>query len=185
MAGKCDTQSCSYLLLGSDSREGLSKEEQIAFGTDEDIGGENRSDTIILVHGAQAAAGRVPLVPSGPMGRGPGQGEGKINAAFEGGINGGGPEMVARTVKGLTGLRINHILYVDLARFQGLVDTLDGVDMCVPYPMQDPLTGLDIGADASGSTAPRRSHTSGRGTRSRQDPGLRQDRSGSSSSCAP
>ena len=50
MAGKCDTQSCSYLLLGSDSREGLSKEEQIAFGTDEDIGGENRSDTIVLVH---------------------------------------------------------------------------------------------------------------------------------------
>jgi hypothetical protein len=35
---------------------------------------------------------------------------------------------------------------VDLAGFQGLVDTLDGVDMCVPYPMQDPLTGLDIEA---------------------------------------
>ena len=50
IAGKCDTQSCNYLLLGSDSREGLSPEEQIAFGTDADIGGENRSDTIMLIH---------------------------------------------------------------------------------------------------------------------------------------
>ena len=38
-------------------------------------------------------------------------------------------------------LQINHVLYVDLAGFQGLVDALGGVDMCVPYPMQDPLTG--------------------------------------------
>ncbi|HET9723269.1 MAG TPA: LCP family protein [Actinomycetota bacterium] len=147
VAGKCDTRSCNYLLLGSDSREGLSKEEQIAFGTDEDIGGENRSDTIILVHTEPKQRRAVFLsFPRDLWVEIPGRGEGKINSAFEGGINGGGPEMVARTVKALTGLRINHILYVDLARFQGLVDTLDGVDMCVPYPMQDPLTGLDIGA---------------------------------------
>ena len=48
--GKCATKSCNYLLLGSDSRAGLSKQEQVHFGTNQDIGGANRSDTIILVH---------------------------------------------------------------------------------------------------------------------------------------
>jgi hypothetical protein len=50
IAGRCDERACNYLLLGSDSRKGLTPEELIAFGTDAHIGGENRSDTIILVH---------------------------------------------------------------------------------------------------------------------------------------
>jgi hypothetical protein len=43
-------------------------------------------------------------------------------------------------------MQVHHVLYVDLARFQKLVDALGGVDMCVPYPMYDPLTLLDIPA---------------------------------------
>jgi len=35
---------------------------------------------------------------------------------------------------------------VSLAGFEGLVDALGGVDMCVPFAMQDELTGLDIPA---------------------------------------
>ena len=54
--------------------------------------------------------------------------------------------IVARTVEDLTGLHINHFLYVDLAGFQGVVDALGGVRMCMPYPMQDVLTGLDVQA---------------------------------------
>jgi LCP family protein required for cell wall assembly len=147
IAGKCDTQSCNYLLLGSDSREGLSREEQIAFGTDADIGGENRSDTIILVHTDPKQQEATFLsFPRDLWVEIPGKGMGKINAAFEGGVDGGGPVRVARTITNLTGLKVHHVLYVDLAGFQGLVDTLGGVDMCVPYPMVDPLTGLDIGA---------------------------------------
>jgi LCP family protein required for cell wall assembly len=147
IAGKCDTQSCNYLLLGSDSREGLSKAEQIAFGTDADIGGENRSDTIILIHTEPKQQKAIFLsFPRDLWVDIPGTGMGKINSAFEGGIDGGGPVRVARTITNLTGLRVNHVLYVDLAGFQGLVDTLGGVDMCVPYPMVDPLTGLDIGS---------------------------------------
>src|SRR5919109_1334457 len=76
----------------------------------------------------------------------PGLGMGKINTAFEGGIDRGGPQRVARVVKSLTGMQVHHVLYVDLARFQKLVDALGGVDMCVPYPMYDPLSLLDIPA---------------------------------------
>ena len=49
-AGPCVDQACNYLLLGSDSRAGLSPEQQEQFGTDESIGGANRADTIMLVH---------------------------------------------------------------------------------------------------------------------------------------
>jgi LCP family protein required for cell wall assembly len=63
-----------------------------------------------------------------------------------GGIEGGGPMRVARVVKSLTGMQVHHVLYVNLAGFQGLVDALGGVDMCVPYPMYDVLTLLDIPA---------------------------------------
>ncbi len=157
IAGKCDERACNYLLLGSDSREGLTPEEQVAFGTDEDIGGENRSDTIILVHTEPDQREATFLsFPRDLWVDIPGVGEGKINSAFEGGVDGGGAQRVARTVKQLTGLPINHVLYVDLAGFQGLVDALGGVEVCVPYPMQDVLTGLDIPAGCQrfdGSTA--------------------------------
>ena len=146
IAGICDDRACNYLLLGSDSRQGLTPEEQAVFGTDADIGG-NRSDTIILVHTEPDRREAVFLsFPRDLWVEIPGAGTGKINGAFAGGISGGGAQLVARTVKNLTGMPIHHVLYVDLAGFQGLVDALDGVDMCVPFPMQDELTGLDIPA---------------------------------------
>lgn len=145
--GRCARRACNYLLLGSDSRQGLSPEEQEAFGTDEDIGGENRSDTIILVHTRPSQ--KQALFVSFPRDLWvdiPGMGEGRINSAFEGGVEGNGPARVARTVKELTGMPIHHVLYVSLAGFQGLVDALGGVDLCIPYPMTDELTGLDVDA---------------------------------------
>ena len=48
--GPCVNDVCNYLILGSDSRQGLTRKEQIEFGTNADIGGSNRSDTIMLVH---------------------------------------------------------------------------------------------------------------------------------------
>jgi LCP family protein required for cell wall assembly len=145
--GKCAEQACNFLLLGSDSREGLTPEEQVQFGTDEDIGGENRSDTIILVHTDPRQEQAVFLsFPRDLWVEIPGSGMGKINSAFSGGIERGGAQLVARTVKSLTGMQIHHVMYVSLAGFEGLVDALGGVDMCVPFAMQDELTGLDIEA---------------------------------------
>jgi LCP family protein required for cell wall assembly len=145
--GKCAERACNYLLLGSDSRKGLTPEELAAFGTDESIGGENRADTIILVHTRPDRKQAVFVsFPRDLWVDIPGAGMGKINSAFEGGIEGGGAQLVARTVKKLTGMQIHHVLYVSLLGFQHLVDTLGGVDMCVPYPMYDELSLLDIPA---------------------------------------
>ncbi len=147
IAGKCDERACNYLLLGSDSRKGLTREELIAFGTNAHIGGENRADTIILVHTRPDRKEATFLsFPRDLWVDIPGMGEGKINSAFEGGIDGGGPQRVARTIKSITGMQIHHVLYVNLLGFQRVVDALGGVDMCVPYPMYDELTLLDIPA---------------------------------------
>ena len=170
--GGCADDVCNYLLLGSDSRQGLSQEEQTEFGTDQQIGGENRADTIMLVHtDPKLEKAIIVSFPRDLYVEIPGHGEDKINAAFEGGVEGGGPTLVANTVQQLTGLKIDHFLYVDLAGFQGVIETLDGVDMCItgenvntpgyvesetadgtisevyynePGHIVDPRTGLDV-----------------------------------------
>lgn len=131
--GPCVRGVCNYLILGSDSREGLSKDDLHRFGTNADIGGENRADTIMLVH-TDPNRGKAVILsfPRDLWVDIPGVGMNKINAAFEGGIDGGGPDLVAETVHELTGLRINHYVYVDLAGFQDIVETLGGVEMCIP-----------------------------------------------------
>jgi LCP family protein required for cell wall assembly len=151
--GPCVDDVCNYLLLGSDSRAGLTPEEREQFGTDQQIGGENRADTIMLVHTDPALEKAIILsFPRDLSVRIPGHGEDKINAAFAGGVDGGGPALVAATVHKLTGLKVNHVLYVDLAGFQGVIDTLGGVEMCIPGEnvntpdgrIVDELTALDV-----------------------------------------
>ncbi|MET0801501.1 MAG: LCP family protein [Actinomycetota bacterium] len=151
--GPCIDDVCNYLLLGSDSRAGLTADERDQFGTDEQIGGENRADTIMLVHTDPSLEKAIILsFPRDLAVQIPGHGEDKINASFEGGVDGGGPALVAATVHKLTGLKINHALYVDLAGFQGIVDTLKGVEMCIPAEnvntpdgrIVDELTALDV-----------------------------------------
>ncbi|MGZ8629477.1 MAG: LCP family protein [Actinomycetota bacterium] len=151
--GPCIDDVCNYLLLGSDSRAGLTAEERVQFGTDQQIGGENRADTIMLVHTDPVLEKAIILsFPRDLFVEIPGHGEDKINASFEGGVDGGGPALVAATVHKLTGLSINHVLYVDLAGFQGVIDTLGGVQMCIPSEnvntpdgrIVDELTALDV-----------------------------------------
>jgi len=138
--GKCSDHPCNYLLLGSDSRAGLPINEQHRFGTNKDIGGTNRADTIMLVHTDPALQKAIVLsFPRDLWVDIPGHGQDKINAAFEGGLQGGGPQLMANTVANLTGLPIDHYLYVDLAGFQNVVDTLGGIDLCIPpYDVNTP-----------------------------------------------
>jgi LCP family protein required for cell wall assembly len=143
--GPCAEDVCNYLILGSDSRRGLSPEEQERFGTDRDIGGENRTDTIMLVHTDPDREKAVVLTfPRDLWVEIPGRGPGKINGAFEGGISDGGVRMMASTIHRLTGLEINHYLVVDLVGFQGIVDELGGVELYIPTRLDDPLTDLHL-----------------------------------------
>lgn len=150
-AGPCVDQACNYLLLGSDSRAGLSPEQQTQFGTDESLGGANRADTIMLVHtDPRLQKAIVVSFPRDLWVAIPGRGHDRINTAFEGGLRHGGAQLVAQTVANLTGLKIHHYLYVDLEGFRRTVNTLGGVDMCIPaYNVNTPgdLTGTAPNGD--------------------------------------
>jgi LCP family protein required for cell wall assembly len=140
--GACAEVPCNYLLLGSDSRANLSAEEQEHFGANRDIGGSNRADTIMLVHTDPALQKAIILsFPRDLWVDIPDHGQDRINAAFEGGVEGGGPQLMAQTIANLTGLRVDHYLSVDLAGFQHIIDTLGGVTLCVPPYNADPSTG--------------------------------------------
>jgi LCP family protein required for cell wall assembly len=61
----------------------------------------------------------------------PGHGALKINAAFQL----GGPPLASRTIRAFTGLPIHHMVVVDFANFEDLINTLGGVEINVPAPI--------------------------------------------------
>ena len=129
----------NVLLVGSDSREGLTEEEQLDLGA-RAVGGE-RADTLILAH-IDPADDHVIMVqfPRDLWVPIPGLGEEKINAALM-----GGPDQLVATVKALTGLPINKYLQVNIAGFRDVVDAIGGVDICIAEPIPfDPNTGIEI-----------------------------------------
>ena len=131
----CIKKACTFLILGSDSRRGLSG----SFGNPTAVAGQ-RADTIILVQ-VDAAKGRtiVLSIPRDLRVEIPGHGENKINTAF-----GYGPDVMVQTVKRLTGLRINHYVQVNFLGFQRLVNALGGVPICIDRPLFDKLSGLRL-----------------------------------------
>ena len=61
----------------------------------------------------------------------PGYGTNKINAAFQF----GGPTLALQTVKELTALGVNHVAFVDFAKFKELIDSVGGIEVDVPRPI--------------------------------------------------
>jgi LCP family protein required for cell wall assembly len=61
----------------------------------------------------------------------PGYGFQKINFAYQL----AGPRLAIRTVREYTGLPVNHVVIVNFARFEDLIDALGGVTVDVPKPV--------------------------------------------------
>ncbi len=133
-----------WLLVGSDSRQHLTPEQQAELATGGDIG-DGRTDTILLVH-IPAFGSSTPTtmvsIPRDSYVPIPGYGEDKINAAF----SLGGPTLLAQTVEQATGVRLDHYAEVGFDGFAVLVDAIGGVTMCPAEPINDPLAGIDLPA---------------------------------------
>lgn len=129
----------TYLLVGSDSREGLSAEQRKRLGTGTAQG--QRTDTIILVH-VPSGAGKSALIsiPRDSFLPIPGNGENKVNAAF----SIGGPDLLVRTLEQATKVRIDGYLEIGFGGFANVVDSLDGVDICVPRDIKDEKAHIDL-----------------------------------------
>jgi LCP family protein required for cell wall assembly len=132
----------NWLITGSDSRAGLTPQQEAQLATGHDVSGE-RSDTIMLLH-IPSGGGR-PVLLSLPRDSYlpiPGYGSNKINAAF----SFGGGKLLAETVQNATGLQINHYMSIGFGGLVNVVDAVGGVRMCLPSAMVDPSAGLNLKA---------------------------------------
>jgi len=91
--------------------------------------GANRSDSIMLIR-TDPGKRRIAYlsIPRDLQVEIPEVGLAKINAANQY----GGPALALRTVKDLTGLDVNHVMFVDFDRFEELIDAVGGIDVNVP-----------------------------------------------------
>jgi LCP family protein required for cell wall assembly len=138
-AEKDEADPFNALLVGSDSREGLTEEEQLVLGADE-VGGQ-RADTIILAH-VEPANNEVTMIqfPRDLYVPIDGGYSNKINTALM-----DGPSPLVRTVEDLTHVEINHYAQVNIAGFRQVVDAIGGVEICITEPIPfDPKTGIEV-----------------------------------------
>lgn len=132
----------NWLIVGSDSRQGLTAEQQQDLATGGDIG-TGRTDTVLLVHVPSLWSSTPTTMVSMPRDSYvpiPGHGKDKINSAFAM----GGATLLTRTVEQATGLRLDHYAEIGFGGFAALVDALGGVTVCPTAPINDPLAGVDL-----------------------------------------
>ncbi|MFD7442440.1 LCP family protein [Streptomyces sp. NPDC059909] len=136
----------NILLIGSDTRAGSANRK---YGRAKG----QRSDTTILLHIAgnrrSATAVSVPRdlmvdVPSCRTAKGT-RTRAQI-AQFNYAYSYGGAACTIRTVERLTGVRINHHMVIDFHGFKGMVDAVDGVQVCLKRPINDKEAHLSLKA---------------------------------------
>ncbi len=132
----------NWLITGSDSRAGLTRQEENTLALGHDISG-SRSDTIMLLHlpanGTRPTLVSLPRDSYVPI---PGYGNNKLNAAYDF----GGPKLLIKTVQNVTGLPIDHYMGIGFGGLVTVVNDVGGVRMCLKAPMKDPLAGLNLKA---------------------------------------
>ncbi|WP_240937944.1 LCP family protein [Nocardioides sp. JQ2195] len=137
----------NVMIMGSDSREGAGN------NIDGLTGGGQRSDTTIVMHlsGDRKFAYGVSLPRDGMVER-PTCYDDDMNA-IPGGFDMwnsafayGGPACTIRQFEQLTGVRINHFVVVDFNGFRDMVDAIDGVEVCIPEDVDDPVGNIHLDA---------------------------------------
>ncbi|WP_442800800.1 MULTISPECIES: LCP family protein [unclassified Rhodococcus (in: high G+C Gram-positive bacteria)] len=145
-----DTPGTNWLLVGSDSRTGLSTEQEQELATGGETG-PDRTDTVMLIHvpsgGGATTMVSLPRDSYVPI---PGHGQDKLNASFAL----GGPALLVQTVEGATGVHIDHYAEIGFGGFASIVDDLGGVDVCLPQAIDDPLAGISLPAGCQELTGP-------------------------------
>ncbi|MCB7137165.1 LCP family protein [Cellulosimicrobium marinum] len=129
LSGAPGTTGNTYLLAGSDARgEGISED-----GTE-----GARADTIMLLHAPASGPVALISIPRDTYAEIPDNGASKLNSAYAW----GGAPLLVRTVEQLTGLTVDHYVEVGFGGVEGVVDALDGVELCLDYDVDDPRSEL-------------------------------------------
>ncbi|MFJ8113448.1 LCP family protein [Streptomyces sp. NPDC096132] len=142
----------NYLIVGSDSREGLSSEEKKELHTGSAEG--KRTDSMMILHVGSNGDTLISLprdsdveIPtyvgseSGKTYKGTGR-HVKLNAAYAE----DGPELLVRTIEYNTGLHIDHYVEIGFAGFANIVDAVGGVEITIDKAFKDKYSGADFKA---------------------------------------
>ncbi|MBA6440145.1 LCP family protein [Streptomyces sp. GMR22] len=138
----------NYLIVGSDSREGMSEEDKKKLHTGSADG--RRTDSMILLHVGENGNTMIslprdswvtiPAFTGSTSGDRIPQSQNKLNASY----SSEGPGLLVRTIEFNTGLKIDHYAEIGFDGFANLVDGVGGVDIDVPQDMKDKKSGNDL-----------------------------------------
>ena len=145
----------NYLVVGSDTREGLTAAELklLRVGSVKSAAGA-RSDTMMLVHISKSRDNAVIIslprdslvtIPAHTSQDGKSQVaemQGKLNSAFAW----GGAPLLIQTLEAKMNLRIDHYVEVNFAGFKNVVDALGGIQVCTKKDINDPKSHLVLSA---------------------------------------
>jgi LCP family protein required for cell wall assembly len=141
-----DGESVNVLIIGSDERTGDNAEYGRAEGA--------RANVLILAHIHPDRGGAtmvsfprdsiVEMPECEPWNEFSGNPPrtARINESLET----GGPPCVWRTIEQLTDIHIDHFVKMDMVGFRDIVDSIEGVPMCLPEPVSDQRAKLELAA---------------------------------------
>ncbi|MFJ2704268.1 LCP family protein [Streptomyces sp. NPDC087428] len=142
----------NYLIVGSDSRKGMSDEAKKKLHTGSAEG--QRTDSMMILHDGGNGPTLVSLPRDSnveiPSYKGSNSGKlypargrfTKLNAAYAE----DGPELLVRTVEFNTGLHIDHYVEIGFGGFAKIVDAIGGVELDIPKAFKDKNSGADFKA---------------------------------------
>ena len=144
----------TYLIVGSDTREGLTKAEikALKVGSTKVAAGK-RSDTMLLVHISKSRDhATIVSIPRDTFVKVPEwtDSSGKVHPASYSKINAtfgrGDAPLLVQTLEAMTDLRIDHYVEVSFLGFKEMVDALGGVNICTKRDIKDPKSHLVLPA---------------------------------------
>lgn len=129
----------NVLIVGNDSRQGLTEQELEELGT-EAVDGD-RTDTIFLLSVSGGRAAMLSFPRDLFVTRCDGS-QGRINAAYVL----GGPTCMTETVTRVSGIPVTHYMEVNFLGFIRIVDAVGGVSLYLEEPFVDRPAGVDLPA---------------------------------------
>ncbi len=130
----------NVLLVGSDSRSGLSSSQQASYGSASQVGGR-RADTMVIVRinpaTGKAAMLSIPYDYFAPIANT--SHSDRISNALN-----GGPNQLVATIQQDLHIPISHYLEVNFGGLINVVNAMGGVKVDFPYPSRDTMSGLSI-----------------------------------------
>ncbi|MDX6354700.1 MAG: hypothetical protein QOF98_1603 [Streptomyces sp.] len=138
----------NYLIVGSDSREGLTAAEEKSLHVGSDTG--QRTDSMMILHTGDNGTTMmslprdsyvtIPAFTGEESGKRYAASTHKLNRAYAD----GGPELLVRTIEYNTGIHIDHYAEIGFDGFVNLVNALGGVNICLDEPLVDKASGADF-----------------------------------------